>query len=142
MKRLAAPAAITAAVLVILTAGAFDVVLSRDRRSLYIGTTNGRVWELDAARGTFLGEIKLTNGGEVRRVLPLGDGRQLIAIATGSTDSTASLVDLGTRRERASLSLGNRLIGRSVAGKDVILATSDRASVEQLLTLDLDPFRV
>ncbi|OLC58093.1 MAG: hypothetical protein AUH85_01515 [Chloroflexi bacterium 13_1_40CM_4_68_4] len=121
---------------------AFDIALSRDRRTLYVGTTNGRVFELDALHGTFLGEIKLGSGGEVRRIVILPDGQRILAVATGATDATASLIDLGVRREKARLQLGNRLIGKSIAGKDVVLSSSDRQSIEQLLTLDLDPLRV
>jgi hypothetical protein len=121
---------------------AFDLALSRDRRTLYVGTTNARVFELDAQRGVFLGEIKLAGGGDVRRLLVLPDGGRLLAVVAGATDASAALVDLGARRETGRLSLGNRIIGQSVAGRDVVLATSDRGRVEQLLTLDLDPLRV
>ncbi|TMD60390.1 MAG: hypothetical protein E6I87_05935 [Chloroflexi bacterium] len=121
---------------------AFDIALSHDRRTLYVGTTNGRIFELDAVHGTVLGEIKLASGGEVRRLVILPDGQRILAVTTGATDATASLIDLVARREKSSLALGNRLIGPSIAGRDVVLSSSDRQSVEQLLTLDLDPLRV
>ena len=121
---------------------AFDVALSADRRTLYVGTANARVFELDALRGTFLGEIKLSSGGDVRRLVVLPDNKQLIAVSMVASDATASLINLGVHKETAALALGNRLIGRSLASKDVVLSSSDRAGSEQLLTLDLDPLRV
>ena len=120
----------------------FELALSHDRRTLYVGTSNARIFELDALRGTFLGEIKLSGGGDVRRIVVLPDNRQLLAVTTGAVDATVSLIDLGLHREKATLALGNRLIGPSVAGNEVVLSSSDRASVEQLLTLQLDPLRV
>lgn len=122
---------------------AFDIALSRDRRTLYVGSTNGRILELDALRGTVLGEIKLTTSGEVRRLLVLPGGSRMIATSTVVLDASASLVDLELRREKATLALGNRLIGRSVArGQEPLLSVADRGTTEQLLTLSLEPFRV
>ena len=121
---------------------AFDIALSRDRRTLYIGSTNGRIFELDALRGTVLSVIKLGASGEVRRIIVLPDGGRLLAVTTVVLDSSASLVDLGTGREKATLALGNRIIGRSVARPDPLLSVADRGSTEQLITLSLDPFRV
>ncbi len=121
---------------------AFDIALSKDRRTLYVGSTNGRILELDALRGAPLGEIKLATSGEVRRLVVLPDGSRLVAITTVVLDASASLVDLGVRRETATLALGNRIIGRSLARPDPLLSVADRGSTEQLLTLSLDPFRV
>lgn len=121
---------------------AFDVALSRDRRTFYVGSTNGRIFELDALRGSVLGEIKLATSGEVRRLLVLPNGSQLVAVTTLVLDASASLVDLDLRRERATLPLGNRLVGRSVTRPDPLLSVAERGTTEQLLTLSLDPFRV
>lgn len=119
----------------------FDLALSRDRRTLYVGSTNGTILELDARRGAVLGEIRLDSSGEVRRLLVATSAR-LVAVTLQGVESTAKLVDLGTRREIASLALGTRLVGPSLARADVLLSVSDRATTEQLLTLGLDPFRV
>lgn len=121
---------------------AFDIALSRDRRTLYVGASNGRIFKLDSVRGVWLGEIRLSTPGEVRRLVVLPDGSSLVAITTVVLDSSATLVDLTTGREKATLPLGNRIVGRSVARPDVILSVADRAGTEQLLTLSLDPFRV
>ncbi|HYY55275.1 MAG TPA: hypothetical protein VFA01_07820 [Candidatus Dormibacteraeota bacterium] len=120
----------------------FEMALSHDRRTLYVGTSNGRVFELDALRGTYLGLIRLSAGGDVRRLVVPPNNDQLVAVTTAGSDATAALIDLGVHREKATLPLGNRLIGPSVAGRDVVLSSSDRATFEQLLTLQLDPFAV
>ncbi len=117
-------------------------MLSKDRRTLYVGSTNGRVLELDALRGAPLGEIKLATSGEVRRLVVLPDGSRLVAITTVVLDVSASLVDLTTRREKATLALGNRIVGRPLPHPDPLLSVADRGSTEQLLTVSLDPFRV
>lgn len=120
----------------------FDLALSRDRRTLYLGSTNGTIHELDSRRGAALGEIRLESSGEVRRLVVLPETARLVAVVIQGLESTAKLVDLGTRREIASLSLGTRLVGPSLGRADVLLSVSDRASTEQLLALGLDPFRV
>jgi hypothetical protein len=121
---------------------AFEIALSRDRRTLYAGSTNGRIWALDALRGAFLAEIKLSGSGEVRRIVVDPDGRRLVALSTSATESTAAVVDLVTRRELSSVTLGNRLVGRSAAGADVIVPVTERAGLETILVLSLDPLRV
>jgi hypothetical protein len=120
----------------------FELALTHDRRTLLVGTSNGRIFEYDALHGVFLDEIKLSTNGDVRRIVVLPDNRQVVAVSTAAAEAIVSLVDVGARRETATLGLGNRLIGRSVAGKDVLLAASDRTSVEQVLGLGLDPLVV
>lgn len=120
----------------------FDLALSRDRRTLYVASTNGTILELDALRGAVLGEIQLDSTGEVRRLVVLAEGSRLVAVTVQALDSAARLVDLGTRREVSFVSLGTRLVGQSIAPADVLLSVSDRAQTEQVLALGRDPFRV
>jgi len=121
---------------------ALDIALSRDRRTLYVGSTNGRIFALDALRGTALGTVKLASSGEVRRLLVLPDGHRLLAFASLVLETQISMVDLDVGRESATVSLGNRLVGRPVATPDVVVPVTDRAAEEQLVVLGLDPFRV
>lgn len=120
---------------------AFDVALSSDRRTLFVGTTNGRVWELDAIHGAFLEEIKLGTSGDVRRLVVVPDGRRIVAVSSSGPNSTASLIDLAARHETAQLDLGNRVVGRSTAtAAGMVLAVADRAAVEQLIAVSFDPW--
>ncbi len=122
---------------------AFDIALSPDRRTLYVGSTNGRIMLLDAVRGTPLGGLKLATTGEVRRLLPLPDGQRLIAITTVVLDVSATLVDLTTGKEKGTIPMGNRLVGRAgMAGAEPLLSVAERGSAELIVTLSLDPFRV
>ena len=122
---------------------AFDLALSPDRRTLYAGSAGGRILELDATRGTPLGDLRLSTSGEVRRLVALPDGRRLVAVSAVALESIVTVVDLASRRETGSLELGLRIAGRPlVRGAELLLPTADRAGIDTLLTVSLEPLRV
>ncbi len=121
----------------------FDLALSPDRRSLYLGSQDGVIVELDAVRGVFLRELRVSAPGDVLRLLPLPDGRRLAALTLQTLDSSLSLVDLGSGRETGRVELGRRIVGRFVTSGDRLLVPAgDRGGTDSLLELTLDPLRL
>jgi hypothetical protein len=122
-----------------LDAQANDIALSRDRRTLYVGSTTGRVLEVDAVRGTPLGQILVSVPGDVRRLLPLADGRRLAVVVGTAREAGISIVDLATGREGEKLSLGTVVPGRPILDRDGMLLPASGPGGDLMLRLNLDP---
>lgn len=117
-----------------------ELALSPDRRTLYAGSDRGVILELDAARGTRIGGLQLATAGEVQRLIATPDGRSLVAVTTAGLDSSVSVIDLGTGRERSSLGIGRVIVGTALLrGDALLLATSDRAGADGIVEVGLDP---
>lgn len=125
-----------------IEARATDIALSRDRRTLYVGSTNGRVLELDSIRGTVLGQIAVSAPGEIRRLLPLPDGRRLLVVTGTSRDAALALVDLSTGNESERLLLRETVAGRPLLNGAAVLLPAAASGADQLLEIELEPMRV
>jgi hypothetical protein len=123
-------------------ARATEIALSRDRRTLYVGSTNGRVLEVDSIRGAVLGEIVVSAPGEVRRLLPLPDGRRLLVVTGTSRDAALALVDLTTGNETQRLLLREVIAGKPLLRGGVVLLPAAAGSADQLIEVELDSLGV
>lgn len=117
-----------------------ELALSPDRRTLYAGSDRGVILELDARRGTRIGGLQLSTSGDVQRIVLTPDGRSLVAVTAAGLDSTVSVIDLGTGRERGSVGIGRVTVGTALLKGDALLiATSDRAGMDSIIEVGLDP---
>lgn len=118
------------------------LALSPDRRSLYVGSEDGTILELDAVRGSVLRELRLSTSGEVQQLVALPD-RRLVAITVQVLESVMTVVDLGRGDEIARLELGRRLVGKpALDGDRVLVPVANRAGADALVEIRLDPLQV
>ena len=127
----------------------FDLALSRDRRRLFLGSDDGRVFVLNAVRGGIERIVRSASHGAVRYVVPFDDSR-LLAVVDSTAGSALVLLDVDQGGGGQMVDLGQRVAGRPVVGHEVRVpvaqltpATGGRDwTGSSVLTISVDPLAI
>jgi hypothetical protein len=104
------------------------MVVSTDRRSLYVAVDAGRIEFLDATTGTRFAEVDL-HGPTVTALIAAPDGRTLYAITATSTQSSVVPVDLEARKAGDQIVLPPGAGSAVLRGDTLIVALADPRSI-------------
>ncbi len=105
------------------------LVVSADRRSLYVGLDGGRVAFLDATTGTRFAEVDL-HGPTITSLVPTPDGRTLYAITATNVQSSVVPIDLDGRKAGDPLLLPAGAGTAVLRGDALIVAIADPRSLQ------------
>jgi hypothetical protein len=127
----------------------FDLALSRDRRRLFLASDDGRVFVLDAVRGSVERIVRSASHGAIRYVVPFDDSR-LLAVVDATAGSALVLLDVDQGGGGQTLDLGQRVAGRPLVGHEVRLpvaqltpATAGRDwTGSSVLTISVEPLAI
>ncbi len=104
------------------------MVLSTDRRSLYVAVAAGRIEFLDATTGTRFAEVDL-HGPTVTSLLASPDGRTLYAVTATNQESAVVPIDLDARKAGDAITLPAGAGSAVLRGDTIVVALADPRSI-------------
>ena len=112
------------------------LAVARDHRTLFVGTSDGRVLLLDPLSGALFGTLIVR--GPVFHLLPLADAARLAVV----TSAGLALWDIVALREIGTVALDGTPIGRpaSRAGEVLVPVSDAQAQMNALVVATLEPF--
>lgn len=111
------------------------LVVSPDRRSLYVGLDGGKVVLLDASTGSPYGSVDL-GGPSIVSLVPTADGRTLFAVAVTNVQSAVVPIDLTTKKTADAITLP-MTAGAAVLRGDALVVPLGDARALQVAFVDV-----